>query len=607
MTPVDAVTQQIIANALAAVADEMAVTIFRTAHSTVVRDSMDFSASLCDAHGNQVAQAVTVPFHLGAVPVAIDSLIATYGDDLHDGDIYILNDPFDGGMHIPDVFVFRPIFAEDHLVGFACTTAHHADLGGRLPGSAATDNTEIFQEGLRLPWVRLFSAGEPVREVFEIIRANVRIPRMTIGDISAQIAACAIGSRGLTDLVSRYGRAQLADTMSSLLDYTERLVRDEIRAWPDGEVTFVDHIDSDGIDVAEVPIVVTLTVRDDEVIADFAGSAPMVRGALNCTHSVTAASVYLAIRSALIQDVPTNAGAFRPIQVLTEPGTITNVSMPGASSMRGVTGFRIVDAVNGALAQLVPDRVPAAGEGGNTLAIFGGMDDAGARFIFYELVCGTWGATSSGDGNDGLSNPASTAANIPVEVAEAEFPVLIERYGLVQDSGGAGRFRGGLAVERAWKLLAPEASLIVRSDRQIHRPYGLEGGGQGAASENVVLAADEPDVRVFGPMFTTTLAEDETYYHRTAGGGGWGDPLDRDPKAVAFDVAEGKVSSAAALDTYGVALETDGAVSASTTEAVRSQMRAQSQMRAHPADAGSAAVTAASRSIAAAGQRRAPD
>ncbi|HUP32218.1 MAG TPA: hydantoinase B/oxoprolinase family protein [Gaiellaceae bacterium] len=562
------VTQQIVANALASIADEMATTIFRTAHSTVVRDGMDFSAALCDAYGETVAQAVSVPFHLGSLPVAMEQLLARYEGAMRPGDVFVMNDPFDGGIHLQDIFVFRPVFADDALVGFAATTAHHGDVGGRLPGSSACDNTEIFQEGIRLPWLRLYAEGEPVEDVFKIICANVRIPRMTLGDLGAQVAACSVAERALLQLAERYGVERLAALMTALVEHTERLVRSEIASWPDGSASFTDYLDSDGIDRVDVPIAVTVTIAGDEVTADFSGSAPMVRGSLNSTRSFVQAVVYQAIRCALTVDVPNTSGAFRPIRVITKPGTIAEVVMPGASSMRGVTGFRAFDAVNGALAQLIPDRVPAAGEGGNTLAIFGGERPDGERFVYYELVTGTWGATPAGDGNDGLANPCSVAANIPVEVAESEYPIVVERYGLVPDTGGAGRHRGGLAIERVWRCLTDDTSLIVRSDRRAHPPYGLQGGLPGATSVNLLRRPDGSEEEL-PPMFSTTIRAGDVYYHRIAGGGGFGDPLERDPDAVAADVADGKVSERAAREQYGVILRDDRAADDGATRRER--------------------------------------
>jgi N-methylhydantoinase B/oxoprolinase/acetone carboxylase alpha subunit len=540
---IDAVTQQIVGNALASIADEMATTIFRTAHSTVVRDGMDFSAAICDPSGETVAQGVTVPFHLGSVPHAMTTLLAKFGDDLHPGDVFVMNDPFDGGIHLQDIFVFKPVFYDERLIGFATTTAHHGDVGGRLPGSSACDNTEIFQEGIRLPWLRLYDRGDPVEVVFKVLRANVRIPRMTLGDLAAQVAATSVAERALQELVAKHGPERLAELMTGLVEYTERLVRQEIAGWPDGTASFTDYLDSDGIERADVRITATVTIDGDELTADLTECAPMVRGSLNSTRSFVEACVYQAVRCALTVEIPNTSGAFRPIHVLTKPGTIAEVVMPGASSMRGVTGFRVLDAVNGALAQLVPTRVGAAGEGGNTLAIFGADRlDGGGRFIFYELIVGTWGGTPERDGNDGLTNPASLAANIPVEVAEAEFPIRIERYGLVPDSGGTGEHRGGLAVERVWRCLTPDTSLIVRSDRAAHAPYGLQGGRPGALSSNVLIHADGTE-EVLPSMFSITIQPGDVYVHRTAGGGGWGDPARRDPERIAADLADGKMTT----------------------------------------------------------------
>ncbi len=570
----DVILQEIVGNSFASIADEMATTVFRTAHSTVVRDVMDFSAALCGPTGETIAQAVTIPLHLGSIPTAMRSLIERYGGAMEPGDIFIMNDPFDGGMHTPDIFVVKPVFYGDErtLVGYAVTVAHHGDVGGRLPGSSATDNTEVFQEGLRLPWMHLYRGDEPVDDLVRIIRANVRIPRMTMGDINAQIAACNIAERALRELAGHYGSERLTGLMEQTVDRTERIVRTEIASWPDGTASFVDYVGSDGIEVRDVKIAVEVTISGDEVTVDFSGSDPMVAGALNSTRSFTEATVFQAVMSAVSVDIPTSSGAFRPVNVVTKPGTVTHVVMPGASTMRGVTGFRMFDAVNGALAQLVPDRVAAAGEGGNTLAIFAGTRPDGERYIYFELVVGTWGARPGIDGNDGLSNPCATAANIPVEVAEAEFPIMIERYALVQDSGGAGRFRGGLAIERVWRTILPDTSLQVRSDRQVHPPYGLAGGGPGGTSANT-LRNGSADGKAYPPMFSTMLEHATTVHHRMAGGGGWGDPLDRVVAAVVRDVLDEKVSVARARDAYGVVVSDDGVVDEPATTALRAQMR----------------------------------
>jgi 5-oxoprolinase (ATP-hydrolysing)/N-methylhydantoinase A len=535
----DAIAVRILDNALATLADEMATTVFRTAHSAVVRDAMDFSAALCDANGETVAQAVTIPLQLGSIPNAMRTLHEKFGSSFQPGDVYLVNDPFDGASHTPDLFVVKPSFAGGELIGFAVTVAHHGDVGGRVPGTAACDSTEVFQEGLRLPWLKLVDGGEPVEALYEIIRANVRLPHELLGDLAAQVAACHIGDRGLQELAARY--EDLGGLMKALLDHTERLLRAEIARWPDGVAEFVDYIGSDGIDVCDVPIAVRLTVSGDELTADFSDSAPMVRGSLNCTPSFVEAAVYHSVMAASAIEIPRTGGALRPITVVTKPATVVHVVMPNASSMRGIAGYRVSDVVNGALAQLVPERVPAAGEGGATLAWFAGRVD-GEPFVYNELVVGTWGGRPSGDGNDGLANPCASMANIPVEVAESEWPIVVERYGLVPDSGGAGRHRGGLAVERVWRCVVPDTVLHVRSDRQTHPPYGLAGGSPGAASSNVIVRTSG-ELERLPPMFATVLQPGDRFFHRLAGGGGWGDPRERDPDARARDLYDEKVSA----------------------------------------------------------------
>jgi N-methylhydantoinase B len=316
---------------------------------------------------------------------------------------------------------------------------------------------------------------------------------------------------------------------------------------------------------------VRLTIRGDELTADFSDSAPMVRGALNCTPSFVAATVYHTVMAACATYIPPTGGATRPITVVTKPGTVTHVVMPGASSMRGVTGYRLSDVMNGALAQVVPHRVPAAGEGGSTLAFFAGQID-GDPFLYSEIVVGTWGGRPVADGNDGLANPCASIANISIEFAESNWPILVERYGLVPDSGGAGRFRGGLAVQRVWRTIVPETLLQVRSDRQVHRPYGLNGGLPGTPSSNRLLRADGREERP-APMFGTVLEPGDVYEHRMPGGGGWGDPLDRDPAAVAVDVLDEKVSAAAARADYGVVVADDGSFDGDSTAALRRSRR----------------------------------
>ena len=573
MSQIDPITREIMQNALASAADEMAIALYRTAYSTVVRDCLDYSTSLCNANGEMIAQGVTIPLHLGSVPFAMETLFEKFGDDIEPGDVFILNDPFDGGMHIPDIFIVKPVFWEGQRVAFTVSTAHHLDLGGRLPGSSACDNTEIFQDGLRIPWLKLYHRGKPDEAIFALLRANVRVPQMAVGDLRAQLAACHIGERAIHNLIQRYGPSLFADCASDLIAYTERLVRAEIVSWPDGSHTFTDYMDSDGVGGPPVRLQATVTVEGDTLTADFSGTAPQVRGALNNTLSFTVSVVAMCVRSVLREDIPNTSGMFKPLDVIAPEGTIVNAVMPAASSMRGITGFRLMDTVFGALAGLVPDRVFAAGEGGNSLVIIGGQREDRSPYVYYELVAGTWGARPDRDSNDGLCNPSCVAGNIPVEQAECEYPVRIERYGLVRDSGGGGQFRGGLAVEREWRLLSGEAHLAIRSDRRDHLPYGLYGGKPGTPSTSR-LYHDDGSEEVLPTMISTSMKGGQRIYHRQAGGGGWGDPLLRSPTAVGRDVKNGKVTRAAAREQYGVVLD-EGTLEAdlAATTALRQRMR----------------------------------
>ncbi len=577
MSEIDPISREIIRNALSAAADQMSLALYRTAYSTIVRDCLDYSTSLCDGRGEMIAQGVTIPFHMGSVPAAMETLLKKFDDgDIEPGDVFIMNDPFDGGMHIPDIFIVKPVFWEGERVAFAVSTAHHLDLGGRLPGSSACDNTEVFQDGLRIPWLKLYRRGELDEAIDTLLRANVRVPRMTLGDLRAQVAACNVGEDAVHQLIGRYGARTFVECSADLIAYTERLMRAEIASWPDGSHSFTDYMDSDGVDETRVRLQVKVTVEGDTLTADFTGSDAQVRGALNCTRSFTVSAVALCVRCALREDIPNTAGMFKPLNIIAPPGTVTNVVMPGASSMRGVTGFRLVDTLFGALAGILPERIPAAGEGGNTLVVIGGQREDRSPYVYYELLSGTWGARPDRDGNDGLCNPANVASNIPIEQAESEYPVRINRYGLVKDSGGAGKFRGGLGLEREWTLLAGETHLAIRSDRRKHLPYGLYGGGEGAGSINVLH--DRDGERRLPVMISTTMKEGQVLYHRQAGAGGWGDPLDRAPEAVARDVRNDKVGLQAARGQYGVVLDEETMeVDQEATAALRRRHRMQGE------------------------------
>jgi N-methylhydantoinase B len=570
----DPVTFAVVKCALDTIVDEMAFTVMRTARSHIVRDVLDYSTTLCDRDGNIIAQARTVALHLGAVPDAIEAVLRLYRDDLHPGDVVIMNDPYEGGMHLPDIFMFKPIFLGADLQGFAVVICHHCDVGGRVPGSNASDSTEIYQEGLRIPPLKLYERGRPNRTLLRMIEKNVRVPDLVLGDLKAQYATCRIGEREYLGLLERYGREMLDFYVRELIDYAERLTRQAITRWPKGSFTFTDYIDGDGFSDDPIPIKVTITVHDEHLSVDYTGSSPQVRGAINSTLSFVKSATYLGVRCVLEQDVPNNQGVFRCIDVVAPEGSILNPRLPAPVAARALTGYRIVDAMLGCLAQVVPERVMAAGEGGNTVVCISGYDgESREPFILVDMINGAWGGRAGKDGIEGVTNPSQNMSNMPVETLEARYPIRIEEFGFLPDSCGAGKHRGGLGLVRQYALLAGEATLQLRSDRHAHRPYGLFGGEAGAATRNILNP--QRNARVLGSKVTMTLHRGDVVRHEQSGGGGYGLPLERDPALVARDVANGKITSEFARREHGVVF-TDGSTEPDleATRALRTELGA---------------------------------
>ena len=444
------------------------------------------------------------------------------------------------------------------------------DIGGRIPGGNASDSTEIYQEGLRIPPSRLWHQGEPDEKLFRIIERNVRVPDKVIGDVRSLIAACVVGERELIKLVERYGAGEFRQYCRDLLDYTERFTRAEIARLPKGTWRFVDHLDGDGIDPRPIPFVATVTIGADDVTIDFTGTSPQVRGAINCVYPFTLSTALACVRSIVDLSIPNNAGYFRPIKVIAPEGTIVNPRPPAAVAARGITGIRVADTVFGALAQAVPHLIPACGSNLPDVGVsFGGVDERGRSYVYLEFLLASWGGGPDRDGMDACTGTLVNYSNTPAEMVEADQPIAVEHYGFVPDSGGAGRWRGGLAIERHLRFKADDAVLQIRSDRRDHRPYGLAGGGPGAASD-VTIRRASGEVERFPAKFLTRVDRGDVLRVRLAGGGGHGDPLERDPQAVLADVLEEKISPDHARSAYGVVITGDPpAIDAMATAALR--------------------------------------
>ena len=578
--PTDPITLEVIQNALGSMVDEMALIVMRTAYSGVVKDALDYSTAFCDRRGEMVAQGLTIALHLGSFPTAVRSILAEYPDRLYPGDVFIMNDPYgSGGIHLPDIFVIKPVFHGDELESFSCTVAHHTDVGGIVAGSNSTTATEIYQEGLQIPTLKLFERGVPNQAIFELIRKNVRVPDKVLGDLRAQIAAANSGERTYQQLITRYGVNLLRRYVDELLDYSERLARADIRTLPNGVYKFTDYIDNDSVDARPVIFHVTVTIDDDTVIVDFTGTSKQVRGGINSPLPFSKSAVYAALRLVIDPAIPTSAGYFRPISVVAPEGTVVNPRHPGACGARGISGYRIMDAVLGALAQAVPDRVPAAGEGGNSLLTAGGLDARGRPFVYVDLICGARGAGPWGDGVEGIPHPGANTANTPVEIAEIESPIHFEQYGLVQNSGGAGKHRGALASVREIRFLSDDARLQLRSDKRAFPPYGLSGGHAGTPSSNV-LNPDTSQERLLPTMGLTEIRRNDVLRHVLAGGGGWGNPLERDPDLVQNDVWNEKLTIDYAHREYAVVINPETML---LDHGATEQLRASSLGREAPA------------------------
>ncbi len=575
---VDPVTLEVVRNACAAVCEEMNANLVRTGYSPNIKERRDCSCALFGPDGEMLAQAENMPVHLGAMPFSVAAAVERFPPKtLEPGDAVLLNDPFRGGAHLPDLTLVTPVFASDgggprsstqasgsdtrdgELVAFAANRAHHADIGGARAGSVAADSTEIYQEGLRIPPVKLFVGGDPNEAVFDTILANVRTPEERRGDLRAQQAANQTGVRRYTDLVEKYGAATMGAAVEEIKDYSERRMRAELAELPDGEFAFADALDDDGRGTEDLSVCATVTVDGDAVAVDFAGTAPQTEGPINAVRAVTASATYYAVRCVTDPDIPPNHGCYRPITVEAPSGTIVNPEPPAAVVGGNLeTSQRVTDVVLGALGEAVPKRVTAAGQGTMNNVTFGGTDPRDSSpYAFYETQGGGFGGRVGKDGLDGVHVHMSNTMNTPVEVLETAYPLRVERYEFRPDSGGAGQFRGGLGLRRDITVRDHAATFSLLADRHRSRPYGLAGGDPGESGSAALVDADGEVTERLPPKLIRELDAGATVSIRTPGAGGYGPAAERDIDAVCRDVRLGKVSVEAARELYGVEVEPD--------------------------------------------------
>jgi N-methylhydantoinase B len=573
---VDPITLEVIRNRLDVIAEEMEVVLLKAAHSAIVKEALDASAAIFDAQGRTMAQAAALPAHLGMLVISVKRVVADFERERPaPGDVYIVNDPYDGGTHLPDVTILVPVFHEGEVVALSATMAHHQDIGGKSPGSTPPDAGEIFAEGLRIPLLKLYRAGQVNETFMALMRANVRLPDMFEGDLGAQLASSNTGARLLRDLFADLGRPTVEAAIDLLLDYAERLTRLEIEKIPDGEYSFADYLDDDGMGSPPIKIAATVTIRGSDIHVDFSGSHPQVRGGLNCVPSSTMCAVYYVVRAITDASIPNNEGCYRPITAHLPLGTIVNALPPAPVGARTVTFKRIVDVLFGALAPAVPERVIAASAGQANIMYVGGVDPAtGAAYVGYIAVpwAGGMGARSDQDGLDVIETDVTNSSNYPTEAAEGDLPMRLRWVRLWTDSGGAGRYRGGLGYEAEVEWLRGDGTVSVRRDRQRTGPWGVFGGKAAPASRTLLIHPDGSEDEIPSKKVLTIRAGDVMRVW-TSGGGGYGDPLERPADAVLSDVLDRRVSVERAARDYGV-IVVDGRVDEAATETERTRQRA---------------------------------
>ena len=558
---------EIMKNALYKIAEEMRVVLAKTAYSPILKSAGDYSCGVFDRHGAMVAQGPDLPIHLGSMPDAVRAVVQTFGDDIHDGDVFIHNDPYCGGSHLPDVNVVRPAWSDDgRLLGFSCLRAHWPDVGSATPGSYGAV-TEIYGEGLRLPPVRLISRGTLNRDVHAIILANVRTPDEREGDLGAQLAATLRACDRLKALASRYGTDTLIETMAEVMDYSERLMRTMLADLPDGVGTFADFLDGDGIpddvDGGDAPIWIRMRVekKGDRIVADFDGTDPQTAGPINAPLSVTASGVYCGLKTAIDPDnlIPPNSGCWRAIEVKAPVGCLLNAQFPSPVVYANhEISHRLADMVMGALSAFMPGQVMACSQGTSAILTLGGIDPrTGGRYVSYETIKGGFGARPNKDGINVIASGISNTMNTPVEVLEMAFPVRVLEYAINPDSGGAGRYRGGCGARRSWLLLEnADATGALCMERMTSAPFGLLGGKPGTAAV-VTLTTPDGATRGLPSKGAFKAPAGSRIDMITPGSGGFGDPSERDPAAVKADLVEGYVTVGGIRRDYGI--DPDGA------------------------------------------------
>lgn len=574
---IDLITLEVLRNRFDAIANNMVSTLVRCAYSTIIKEGGDCSVALFNVNGDTVAQGLALPVHLGSMPPAVKNMLKAFpAKALKEGDVVIMNDPYNGGQHNPDVIGIVPIVYQGETIALAVSLAHHQDVGGRTPGSNPTDAMDVFEEGLCIPPVKYIDTGKPCEIVEAFIRQNVRYPDLAFGDLAAQVACGRTAAREFVELTNRYGKDVVLEAMDELLTRAEVQTRALVARIPDGTYSFTDWLDNDGIDLDRmISLKATVTVKGSDLTVDFTGTSPQVRGPFNAVPACALSAVRYVVRVITDPDIPNNEGCYRMIKLVLPPRSLLNPTRPAPVNCRAVTLRRVVDTTLGALAQAMPGKIPAANNGHPLVAHFGGFDRKGKPFIVSEMGTGGMGARPTKDGIDCIFTDASNATNIPAEVCETTAPLRINYFRIRRDSGGAGEFRGGCGFEKEYECLVDNITLAHRGERHYSQPWGLLGGKSGASSRTVVTRRNGK-TEVIPSKGTIHLNKGDRIVLWTSGSGGYGDPLRRPAEKVSDDVLDQKISAAEARSLYGVVIE-GGRLNVAATDALRARMGKQAK------------------------------
>jgi N-methylhydantoinase B len=570
----DPATFEIVKNSLYKIAEEMRVVLAKTAYSPLLKSAGDYSCGVFDARGEMVAQGPDLPIHLGSMPDAVRAVVARFPSDVHDGDVFVHNDPYFGGSHLPDVNVVRPAFHDGDLLGYTCLRAHWPDIGSATPGSYGAV-TQIFGEGLRIPPLRLITRGVLNVDLETLIFANVRTPDERKGDLGAQLAATLRATERLNALAQRYGSVAVIGYMAQVMDYSERLMRAALIDLPDGEGSFEDFCDGDGIaddatgSDARFRIKLSVQKTADWLIVDFAGTDPQVKGPMNAPLSVTASGVYCGLKTAVDPNnlIPPNSGCWRTIEIRAPSGSVVNAEFPAPVVYANhEMSHRVADMIMGALVNFLPEQVMACSQGTSAILTLGGVDPRNGRhYVSYETIKGGFGARPNKDGINCVASGISNTMNTPVEVLEMAFPVRVERYEVNPDSGGAGRYRGGCGARRVWRMLeGADATGALCMERMTSPPFGLRGGSAGAAAV-VTLTTPDGVTRSLPSKGAFAAPAGSMIDMLTPGSGGFGWATERNPSSIGRDLLDGYVSASAATRDYGIT-EPDDLLKAAAAE-----------------------------------------